>query len=159
MAFPVEVKGTVRTVGKTVRTPLANIGGIVAGIAYASGDAFGTMIEVPVPGSGIIHAAVFIDKDDEGIETDLVLFDAPFDQTADNAAFTVSDADMEKFIGTITFATFKNFAVNQVSTAGAMGLAYAAPLRKLYIQAVTRGAPNIAAANFPMFSLVILSDE
>lgn len=147
------------SITKSVRIGPTTIPGIGTGVAYTAGDAFGAAFSMDLPKQGIIHAATFVDKDDEGIETDLVLFNKPFTGTADNEAFTVSDADMENCIGTITFATFKNFAVNQMSTAGAMGLAYIAPEGTIYIQAVTRGAPNIAAGASPMVSLVILSDE
>lgn len=159
MAWKFTVDGPVQVINKTVRTGPTTIPGIGTGAAYAADDAFGRAFSVTVPRSGIIQAATFLDRDDEGIETDLVLFNKPFTDTADNAAFTVSDADMENCIGTITFATFKNFALNQMSTAGAMGLAYIAPERKLWIQAVTRGAPNIAAGAEPMISLVIIADE
>lgn len=155
----VSVDGVVQVVNKTFRTDLVTIPGIGAAVAYVSGDALGLAFTMKVPQSGIIHAAVFIDRDDEGIETDLVLFSKPFTATADNAEFTVSDADFENFIGTITFATWKNFALNQVSTAGAMGLAYVAPDRIIHVQAVTRGAPNIAAGAEPQVRLIILSDE
>jgi len=159
MAIKTEVLNVVRVVNKTFKTPLVAVPGVGTGAAYTAGDALGTLFTFDVPRSGIIHTAVYLDMDDEGIETDLVLFTGPFDYTADNAAFTVSDEDMHEFLSTITFATFKNFAVNQVSTAAAIGLAYVAPQRKLWAQVVTRGAPNIAAGNIPLFSLTIISDE
>ena len=159
MPFKVEVLGMVRVGGKTVKTPLLVVPGIVTGIAYTAGDAFGDKFEIPVPLSGIIHTAVFLDKDDEGLETDVVLFTGDFTATADNAAFTVADADFHNFLSTITFAAFKNFAVNQVSSAAALGIAYVAPQGKLWAQMVARGAPNIAAGAAPMLSLTIIADE
>lgn len=154
-----EIKGVVTVVGKTYRTPLVTIPGIGAGSAYAAADAFGTKFNFDVPKSGVIHSALFLDKDNEGKDTDLVLFNADFNATADNAAFTVSDIDFQACIGTITFSTWKAFAVNQMGTATAVGLAYIAPDRKIYCQAVARGAPNIAAGAEPMVALVILADE
>ena len=159
MPFKVEVQGLVRVGNRMVKTPFVTVPGIGVAVAYVTGDAMGTIFTFDVPSSGIIHTAVMLDKDDEGIETDLVLFTAPFDPTTDNSAFAVTDADMQAFLTTITFATFKNFSVNQVSTAAALGIAYVAPERKLYAQVVTRGGPTIAAGNEPMFSLTIISDE
>ena len=159
MALPVEVRNPIRVIGKTVRTPLQTIPGIPGGLLYTTGDAFGAKFEIEVPRSGILHTAVFIDKDDEGIETDLVLFVQDFLETTDNSEFTVVDADFHSFLSTITFSTFKNFALNQVSSAAAIGLAYNAPLGKLFAQCVTRGGPTIAAGSSPMIALTILSDE
>lgn len=159
MAWTVTVKGQVQVVGKTVDTEFTTIPGIVTGIAYASGDAFGAKFTIDVPHSGVIHTALMLDKDDEGLETELVLFRGDFVATADNSAFAVTDADLQDFVGTISFTVFKNFDANQVCTVSALGLAYKAPQGKLWIQAVTRGAPNIAAASLPMVKLVILSDE
>ena len=158
--MPVHVLGLVRVVGKTVETPLIEIPGIGGGAAYGAGDAFGTKFIIDgVPKSGVIHTAIFLDKDDEGIETDLMLFRDDFTATADNDAFAVVDADMEKFIGSVTWVAFKNLGANQVSTAAALGLVYVAPLGRLFCQCVTRGAPNIAAGSEPKIRLLILSDD
>lgn len=160
MGIPVEVQGSVLVHNKTVPTGFYQVSGIGTGLLYTTGDAFGGKFEIPVPLSGEIRTAVFLDKDDEGLETDLVIFSRDFDATADNAAFAVSDGDLQNFVTTITFATFKNFANNQTSTVGSVGVAYVAPERKLYCQMVTRGGPTIAAADtIPMVSLTILADE
>lgn len=159
MGFVVEVRGRVQVVGQTFATPLTTIPGIGAGAAYAAGDAFGDKFTLNVPHSGVIHTALMLDKDDEGIETELVLFAGDFTAAVDNAVFSVTDADMEGFVGTISFTVFKNFGANQVSTVSAIGLTYVAPQGRLWVQAVTRGAPNIAAANIPMVRLLILADE
>lgn len=159
MPTPVEVKGLVQTGGKTVRTALVTIPGIGTAAAYATGQAFGTKFTIDVPLSGIIHTAIYLDKDLESIECDLILFTRDFAGTADKSAFAPTDTELQDFLSTITFATFKAFSVNSVSTASALGIAYVAPERKLYCQMVTRGTPNIAAGNLPMVALTILSDE
>lgn len=159
MSFKVEVQGRVWVAGKTFRTPMLTVPGIPGGILYTTGDALGAKFEIDVPISGIIHGAMFVDRDDEGIETDLVLFTGDFTATADNLEFTVSDADFAAFLSTITFSTFKNFALNQVSSAAAIGLAYIAPQRKLWAQLVTRGGPTIVLGSGPLVSLTILADE
>ena len=155
----VSVEGMVRVVGKVFSTGIVTIPGIGTGAAYTSGDAFGTRFTIQVPVSGIIHTALFVDKDDEGIETELVIFNDDFIAVADNAAFAVTDKDLENFIGTIRFVNFQDWTNNQSSTAAALGLTYYAPQRVLYIQAVTRGAPNIAAGSIPVIKLLILADE
>ena len=144
---------------KVVKTGFVTVPGIGTGAAYASGDALGTRFSFEVPLFGIIETAVLLDKDDEGIETDLVLFSDDFVDTADNSPFDVSDSDLQRFVSTITFGSFKNFASNQVSVAAALGIAYVTPSRRLWAQLVTRGTPNIAAANIPMVSLTILGGE
>ena len=156
---PVVVKQPVIVRQVNFYTGWVNVPGIGTGAAYATGEAVGTKFSFEVPKSGTISVAVFLDKDDEGLEMDLVLFTDDFLETADNAAFAVTDNDLKNFLSTITFATFKNFDANQVSTAAALGLDYVAPKRRLWGQFVTRGAPNIAAGNLPQFSLTIRVDE
>ena len=97
MALPVEVRGLVRVVGKTVKTPLMRVPGIPGAVLYTTGDAFGAKFIIdsvvdkdgrtqPLPSSGIIHFAKFVDRDDEGVETDLVLFTGDFAATADGTS-------------------------------------------------------------------------
>lgn len=155
----VEIEGLALTGAKVFFTGYVEVPSIVAAVAYVAADAMGRKFSFDVPKSGIIHTAVMLDKDDEGIETDLVVFVGDFTDTADNTAFDVLDSDLHKFLSTITFATFKNFASNQVSSAAALGLAYVAPEGKLWCQMVTRGTPNIAANASPMVGLTILASE
>ena len=145
--------------GKTIQTTPMNVPGIATGAAYTSGDAMGVKFRLEVPRSGIIQTGIFYDKDDEGLEVDLFLANADFTGTADNGAFDLSDVDLIKTVGVINFVTFRNFNSNQVSTPAALGLAYVAPRGYLWCQFIARSAPNIAASNIPMISLVILSDE
>ena len=153
------VHGSVYIKTRTVTTGFYIVPGIVTGVAYTAGDAFGTKFSIPVPPAGVIQTACFLDKDDEGLETDLVVFTKNFVGTADNAAFAITDSELDGFLSTITFATFKDLGGAQVSTAAALGLAYVAPDGRLYCQLVARGAPNIAANNIPSLYLTILADE
>lgn len=153
------VHGSVSIKSRTVTTGFYIIPGISLASAYTAGDAFGTKFVIPVPPAGIIHTACFLDKDDEGLETDLMICTKDFNGTADNAAFAITDSELDGFLSTITFATFKDLGTAQVSTAAALGLAYNAPDGKLYCQMVARGAPNIAANNIPSVYLTILADE
>ncbi len=157
--FPVQVKNDADspsyTTSKVYRTSPVEVPGIGTGAAYASGDAFGTSWEVVVPVEGTITDVVFLDLDDEGIQKDFVLFDAPFTETSDNSAFDVNDVDLLKCVGFISLTDFVDFNSNQVGRASP-ALSYRAAGGKLHGQIVTRGADNIAADNIPRFFLVIV---
>ena len=136
---------------KTERTPVSGIG---TGVAYTSGDAFGTTIYLKVPKEGTITNVIFLDYDDEGLDKELVLFSGLFTETADNAAFAVSDADLSKCVGVINIATWHNFGNNQVGLA-TPALGYHVPGGILYAQMVTRGVDNIAADAIPDIIVVV----
>ena len=159
LSQPFAVILPVHILQKKFYTGYIQVPGIATGAAYASGDAVGTRFSFQVPKSGTISVATYLDRDDEGLEVDLVLFTKEFIETADNSAFAITDADLQSFLTTITFATFKNFANNQTSVAAALGLDFIAPDRSVWAQLVARGALNIAADNFPQFSLTGVSDE
>lgn len=156
MPIPVDIKGVIQVSDGLFETALVTIPGIGAAIAYTAGDAFGGKFILDVPVKGQIHTALFLDRDDEGLETDLVMFRDDFTATVDNDAFAVSDADLQKLLGNITWAAFKNFTNNQESTAAALGLLYHAPKGQIFCQCVARGAPNIAAGSEPMVRLSII---
>ena len=151
----VDSKGSIFVQSHAFRTPYLRVPGLSFASAYTAADAFGTTMVFDVPTEGTIATAVFLDHDDEGIVKELVLFDREFTETADNAAFTVSDTDMRFCVGVVSFDVFYNFAVNQVGQ-GTPALAYVAPRGKLWGQLVTRGADNIAAAAEPEIRLVIV---
>ena len=155
----IQVAGDVLTVGRKFCTGYLQLPRMTAAVLYTTGDAVGGKFIIPVPLSGTIEVAVLLDKDDEGLAMDLAIFTKNFVAAADNDAFTVTDQELEGFLATISFATFSNFATNQVSTVANMGLDYIAPERRLYCQMIARSGPTIAADNFPMVSLTIKSDE
>ena len=140
-------------------TPYMEIPGIGAASAYASGDAFGTRFSFDVPASGIIETAIMLDLDDEGIQTDLWLFTDEFTQTADNAAFAVSDSDLMHLEAVIAITNFANAANNQVGINNGLGMPFKASKKRLWCQCVTRGAPTIAAGNLPRVALRGLKHE
>jgi hypothetical protein len=152
--FPTKILGTALAAGPTVRTDRIRVPGIGTASAYADGDAFGTRFTLAVPFDGIIGTVVFFDLDDEGIQKDIVLFDAEFTETADNSAFAVTDADLIRCVGVISVNAFYNFNANQIGVS-TPALAYTAPEARLWGQIVTRGADNIAASNIPEFYMVV----
>ena len=120
--------------------------GIVAGVAYVSGDAMGTKFLIPLGcAEGLLQAVSVIDLDSEQIAFDALLFSADFTATADNAAFDLDDSQYSNFLGvwTIPGAAFVAFSDNAVATVTDYGLPVRAPLR---CQLVTRGVPNYTAA-------------
>lgn len=135
-------------------TPRIVVPGVGAAVAYTSGDAFGTKFRIAVPTKGTISHLVFLDRDDEGVNKELVLFSADFTATADNAAFDVSDADLLLCIGVVNVALWYNFASNQLGIA-TPALSYIQDSGSLYAQFVTRGVDNIAAGSEPQFFMMI----
>ena len=72
--------------------------------AYASGDSMDTTVlsftsaVTASGGSGWITAARFIDKDDQGVDMSLYLYDSSVTPASENAAHSLSDADSAKYI-------------------------------------------------------------
>lgn len=136
---------------------LLPVPGITAASVYTAGDAVGTMFVIEgVPRNGTIQTGVYLDKDDEGIETELIIFNKSIVRVADHDPFGVSDGDLDSLVGHISFSTFLDLINNQSSTASGLFLTYTAPAGRLWVQMVTRGTPTIAAANMPQFRLTIV---
>lgn len=150
---------TVVVANRLAPIPYKEIPGIGTGSAYTAADAFGTKFWFDVPKHGVIEAVVYLDMDDEGIETEIWCFNEDFDATTDNDAFAVSDIDLRKLVAVISIVKFANAANNQVGINNGLQLPYTATSGKLYCQCVTRGAPNIAAANIPQITLRIIDYE
>lgn len=147
---------TVVVANRLAAIPYVPIPGIVTGAIYAAGDAFGAKFTFDVPKQGVIEAAILLDLDDEGIETELWLFDQDFIATADNAPWDPSDQDLSKLAAVISIVNFANANSNQVGINNGLSLPYAALVGKLYCQCVTRGTPTIAASNIPLVTLRII---
>lgn len=145
---------------RTVSCPFiaATIQGIGAS-AETAGDCMGTVTMIKVPTSGIIQSATFWDLSDQGSQVDLEIFRHSINITADNAAWSPTDEDMRKFVTELAFFSFDDHLNSQTSELRNIGKGYTAPEGKLYIQAVCRGTPTIAAGSEPRFQLQILSDD
>ena len=137
-----------------VVTNRVTVPGIGTGSAYAAGDAFGTRFVFEVPPKGTITRAIFIDKDNEGIQKDIVMFSREFTETADNAAFDPSDVDMTSHLGVASVNVFYDFGSNRGGEA-VPDLEYSLPDGRIYCQIVTKGADNIAAGAIPEVYLVV----
>ena len=147
-------QGTV-VISPVFYTQVTGVPGIATAAAYASGDAFGTMLTFDVPKEGTISNVVFLDYDDEGISKDLILFNGRFTHTADNAAMAISTGDLRKAIGVAFIDTWSDLTANRIGLA-VPALSYNAPQGKLFAQLVTRGADNIAVGAIPDIFLMVV---
>jgi len=135
------------------------IPGITAADALDANDCMGLIVVLKVPKSGIIQSALLVDPDDEGLQIDLEIFKAPIAQVANDAAFAPTDDESFNFVTEINFDTYNDHGVFQTAEVKNIGTAYNAPNGKFFIQAVTRGAHNIAAGASPRYQLQILSTD
>lgn len=143
----------------TTRSPLIQtepvvIPGLSAASAYASGDALGRTFQIQVPTQGVLAAAFLSDMDKEDIATDFILFRHAPTSGTDNSAFDMADTDRYFPAGVITVSTFYDFSDNSLGVwYGARP--YVAPGGILWVQAVTRGAPNLTTVLDYSVSFVI----
>jgi len=145
LANPVPTVSPIRI----VQTPTISTG------IYAAGDALGGLLTfanavLATGGSGVITKVVIIDYDQELAPIDLVLFNQTFTNTADNAPFDPSDADLANCIGYIDIAAtdYSDFTDNSVA-AKTSGLRMPFPITlvgtSLFGQMVVRSAPTYTA--------------
>ena len=88
-------KGKLVAIRRTARTSLS-----VGTDAYVAGDALGVKQGLNVSPYGIIRSIVITDADDKASTTQNVwIFDSEPTGIAANAAFALSDADLEKVVG------------------------------------------------------------
>lgn len=131
------------------RSPLV----ITAG-AYSAADAVGQKLQFSgvcnaEGGSGFIFGITIIDKAQIKAALTLFLFDRDFTAVADNAAFAISDADLEHCVAVIPSGTYKDVAATgSVYTAAlAVPIAFEAHSRSLYGQLLATATPTYAAVN------------
>ena len=101
---------------------------ITAG-AYSALDAVGSKLEfedarTAYSSHGHIKRAFLSDKGKQNALLYLVLFSEDFTETADNAAFAVSDADLLHVVAVIEFsvANYSSFNANSWCTTGFLGV-------------------------------------
>lgn len=126
--------------------------------AYASGDTVGGVMTFTGAGNaGTIMTAIIDDKDAESAALELWLFNATITPAADNAAHSISDADMAKCIGVIDGFVYHASALNSVGQAVSVGLAYKLPSGSdVYGLLVTRGAPTFSSTSDLKVRIVVL---
>ena len=140
--------------------------GIGAAAAYASDDQFGAVFTFSAPAQGVIRDLRFHDRDNEGIDKEIWLFDVLPTLAADNAAFSLSDADSTHVIAVFAVTTWRLAVNNQIgftaNTPAAYTLSAIDPTMinpdangTVWGAVKTKGADNIAAASEPLLSFVI----
>lgn len=94
---------------------------ITAG-AYSLGDAIGGRLEFDgatagAGETGVLEMIRLVDRAQQNVALDLVLFDQAFTAIADNAVFAPSDADLENCLGVVNVAAadYFNFSTNAVA--------------------------------------------
>jgi len=139
---------------------------ITAG-AYSVNDALGGRLFFPAAShgagqSGEVQALRIVDRAQQQVALDLFLFDQAFTAVADNAEFTVSDADMDKWVGTIpvTVANYWNLSTNSGAVIYPVALPYVTVGGSdLYGQLVVRsGPPTYVATTDIRVRLVVRRD-
>jgi hypothetical protein len=86
---------------------------ITAG-AYAQNDSVGGVFSVAGPNTCTLMSIIIIDEADQGSSYQLWVFDAQPTGVADNAVFSLSDADVAKVVGVFAVDTWFDGINNQV---------------------------------------------
>lgn len=128
------------SVTRPANTTTYTAGDVVGDPAAGAGEA----LEFFSDQSGIVRNALLVDSAAETTkpDIDLLLFDAKPTIAADNAAFAVTDAQMERLVGVVSFAgsSFKTGASgNGAIQVTGLDIAYSAN-KKLYGVLVARNA-------------------
>ena len=121
--------------------------------AYADGDVIFDTQEIAnaVRNNGescILQSVHVVDIDDQGIELDLVLFNAATSLGTENSAPDVDDTEVLTTLGIVNVADYIDLGANQIATVDGIGLALkaGAATTSLYVAGITRGAPTYSAS-------------
>ncbi len=119
---------------------------------YAAGDAVGGLLTftnaVRFSGGGLrIRKVLLVDKDQEQAPFDLVLFDRTFTNTADQAAFDPTDADLANIVAVVPISVYANFNDNAVGFSPDLDWPVLLNGTSLFGQLVTRGTPTFTSSS------------
>jgi hypothetical protein len=130
-AVSVSSTGEMQTVARRdlVRIAVGVTGVTTATTAYVAGDQVGTQITLAnaarqTGGSGTIVGATLIDQSDIIGAYDLAIFDSSVTLAADNAAFSVSDADSLKIVALIQLAGAFDLTNNRMAQSYNLAIPY-----------------------------------
>jgi len=141
------------------QTPTISAAGI-----YAAGDAVGGLLTFANAGrvsggGGVIKNMIIVDDDSEKGSLELWLFNQTFTPTADNAEFTVTDADLENCIGVITTVNGDWFSAADNSVADVeVSKRYDLTGTSMFGQLVTRGTQEYTAVTDLTVKIALLRD-
>jgi len=127
---------------------------------YAANDVLSATQELAsagrvAAGTGYIQSITVLDKDDQGVEMDVVFLDADVGIGTENAAVSVADSDAVAIVGIVNIETgdYTDMINSQFATVKNIGLPYkcAAGATSLYVATVTRGGtPTYTAAGLSL---------
>jgi len=126
---------------------------------YASGDVLAATQEVAsamrvAAGKALLHSIVLNDKDDQGVELDLVFLQTNVSIGTENSAASVSDADADKILGLVNVASsdWEDLGGCRIATKTSVGLVLEAGAgsTSIYIAAITRGTPTHTASGITL---------
>lgn len=119
---------------------------------YVTGDLLANPTEIPlalddVRMTGILHSVAVLDKSDQAIAFDILIFDQTITTGTLNNAFSPSDADMANCLGAINVpaAGFFDCANSQLNFIGNIGMVVKSTTTSLYFVLVSRGTATYAA--------------
>lgn len=123
----------------------------IATTAYVSGDQLGTIFTFAsavraTGGTGYLTGVILNDKSNIIGAVDLVLFRESVTLAADNAAFAVSDADMDKAIGIISLPSATNLVNNRLTCAFDFKLPFDCVGTSLFLALITRSGHTFFGA-------------
>ena len=140
---PVAIKNSGFSIDLTVASAAA---------AYASGDLVGAELTITNIAranglTGKITGVTLIDYAAQSVAGELWITDTAVAEPADNAAWTITDAEAATVIAVIPFALYYNSALNSIAPVGNLSIPFkcTAGVRSLYCCFVTRGAPTYIA--------------
>jgi hypothetical protein len=121
-----------------------------ASTSYSVGDQMGTIFTfagaaIDSGGTGVLLSATVLDKADVITDLRLHFWKATVTLASDNAAFSVSDADMQNYLGNVSL-TAADVGANRVAFAGNVGLGYSCAATSLFMAVETRTAHTFFAA-------------
>ncbi len=114
----------------------------ISTINYTQGDTLGTQLTFSgvtrySGAGGTIASASLVDKSNSIGAVDLHLFSQPATPTLDNSQAGFADADMDHYVGTISFPAPIQFTNSQAVSLPAVGLTFIADSQNLYGYLVT----------------------
>lgn len=123
-----------------------------AAAAYVSGDLIGAELTIAGAaringGTGKITGITLSDYALQSVQGELWITDTAVAEPADNAAWTISDAESATVVAVIPFALYYASALNSVAPVGNLSIPFkcTAGVTALYCCFVTRGAPTYIA--------------
>lgn len=135
---------------RTLRVSPAS-GPTISTSAYTAKDALGALLEFQninrASGRSVfIQSVTLVDRDQERVAIDLVLFKASITAPTDNAIFDPTDSELADCVGVIPFTAGSWYDFNDNSVASVnVGLEVAVTGTSLYGVLVLRGAPTYTA--------------